>query len=68
MDEYYQKRVRRLPGSDGTAQHLPHWFHAFATGATLVPELRLVFMMFLPRRCRIVCFVIVTAWQIPWSS
>ena len=37
----------------------------FATGATLVLELGLVFMLFLPRRWRIVCFFIVTAWQIP---
>ena len=36
----------------------------FATGATLVLELGLVWMMFLPRRWRIVCFFIVTAWQI----
>ena len=28
-------------------------------------ELGLVFMLFLPRRWRIVCFFIVTAWQIP---
>ncbi len=64
MDEYYQNGP--LPTWVGWyVQHLPHWFHAFATGATLVLELGLVFMLFLPRRWRIVCFFIVTAWQIP---
>jgi lipase maturation factor 1 len=64
MDEYYQNGP--LPTWIGWyMQHLPHWFHAFATGATLALELGLVFMLFLPRRWRIVCFFIVTAWQIP---
>ena len=64
MDEYYQNGP--LPTWIGWyVQHLPHWFHAFATGATLVMELGLVWMLFLPRRWRIVCFFIVTAWQIP---
>jgi len=64
MDEYYQNGP--LPTWIGWyVQHLPHWFHAFATGATLVLELGLVFMLFLPRRWRIVCFFIVTAWQVP---
>ncbi len=64
MDEYYQNGP--LPTWIGWyAQHLPHSVHAFATGATLVLELGLVLMLFLPRRWRIVCFLIVTAWQIP---
>ncbi|MGA2904102.1 MAG: lipase maturation factor family protein [Candidatus Korobacteraceae bacterium] len=64
MDDYYQNGP--LPTWVGWyVQHLPHWFHAFATGATLVLELGLVFMLFLPRRWRIVCFFIVTLWQIP---
>ena len=64
MDEYYQNGP--LPTWIGWyAQHLPHWFHAFTAGATLVLELGLVFMLFLPRRFRIACFFIVTAWQIP---
>src|SRR6202789_1538663 len=64
MDEYYQNGP--LPTWIGWyAEHLPHWFHAFATGATLVLELGIVFMLFLPRRFRIACFLIVTAWQIP---
>ena len=64
MDDYYQNGP--LPTWVGWyVQHLPHWFHAFATGATLVLELGLVFMLFLPRRWRIACFFIVTLWQIP---
>jgi len=64
MDEYYQNGP--LPTWIGYyAQHLPHGFHAFATGATLVLELGLVFLWFLPRRWRLLCFFLVTAWQIP---
>jgi hypothetical protein len=64
MDEYYQNGP--LPTWIGWyVQHLPHAVHAFATGATLVLELGLVLMLFLPRRWRLVCFFIVTAWQVP---
>ena len=45
-------------------QHLPHWFHAGSVYATLALELGLVWMFLLPRRWRIVCFFIVTPWQI----
>jgi lipase maturation factor 1 len=45
-------------------QHLPHWFHASTVVATLLMELALVWMLFLPRRWRIVCFFLVTPWQI----
>jgi hypothetical protein len=64
MDEYYQNGP--LPTWIGWyVQHLPHWFHAASTFATLAMELGLVWMMFLPRRWRIVLFFIVTLWQIP---
>ena len=64
MDEYYQNGP--LPTWIGWyAQHLPHWFHAASVYATLAMELGLVWMLFLPRRWRIYCFFIVTAWQIP---
>ena len=64
MDEYYQNGP--LPTWIGWyVQHLPHWFHAFATGATLGLELGLVWMLFFPRRWRIACFFVVTLWQIP---
>ncbi|HEY6337689.1 MAG TPA: lipase maturation factor family protein [Candidatus Sulfotelmatobacter sp.] len=63
MDEYYQNGP--LPTWIGWyVQHLPHWFHAATVGATLALELVLVWMLFLPRRWRIVCFLIVTPWQI----
>jgi len=63
MDEYYQNGP--LPTWIGWyAQHLPHWFHAATAFATLALELALVWMLFLPRRVRIVCFFIVTPWQI----
>lgn len=64
VDEYYQNGP--LPTWIGWyMQHLPHWFHAATAGATLVLELGIVWMLFLPRRWKIVCFFIVTAWQIP---
>ncbi|HYK35345.1 lipase maturation factor family protein [Alloacidobacterium sp.] len=63
MDEYYQNGP--LPTWIGWyMQHLPHWFHAFTVGATLTMELVLVLMLFMPRRFRLVCFFIVTPWQI----
>jgi hypothetical protein len=63
MDEYYQNGP--LPTWIGWyVQHLPHWFHAGSVVATFVLELGIVWMMFLPRRWRIVCFFIATAWQI----
>src|SRR5579862_2401214 len=63
MDEYYQNGP--LPTWIGWyVQHLPHWFHWGTVLATLGLELVLVWMMFLPRRWRIICFCIVTPWQI----
>ena len=63
MDEYYQNGP--LPTWIGWyMQHLPHWFHAATVVATLALELGLVWMMFLPRRWRIACFFIATAWQV----
>jgi len=63
MDDYYQNGP--LPTWVGWyVQHLPHWFHAFAVALTLSIELALVWMLFLPRRLRIVCFFIVTPFEI----
>jgi lipase maturation factor 1 len=63
MDEYYQNGP--LPTWIGWyVQHLPHWFHAATAFGTLALELGLAWMGFLPRRWRIVCFFIVTPWQI----
>lgn len=61
--EYYQNGP--LPTWIGWyLQHLPNWFHIATAGATLFMELGLVWMAFLSRRWKIVCFFIVTAWQI----
>jgi lipase maturation factor len=63
MDEYYQNGP--LPTWIGWyMQHLPHWFHAATAFGTLALELVLVFLLFLPRRWRIICFLIVTPWQV----
>jgi Lipase maturation factor len=63
MDEYYQNGP--LPTWIGWyVQHLPHWFHAGTVYATLALELGLVWMLFLPRRWRILLFLLVTPWEI----
>ena len=63
MDQYYQNGP--LPTWIGWyLQHLPHRFHAFTVGATLVLELGLVWMIVLPRRFRVILFFIVTIWEI----
>ncbi len=63
MDDYYQNGP--LPTWIGYyVQHLPHWFHASTVFLTLSIELVLVWMVFLPRRFRIICFWIVTPFEI----
>jgi lipase maturation factor 1 len=63
MYEYYQNGP--LPTWIGWyLQHLPNWFHIATAALTLVMELLLVWMAFLGRRWRVVCFFIVTIWQI----
>ncbi len=63
MDEYYQNGP--LPTWIGWyAEHLPHWFHAASAAGTLVMELGVVWMLFFPRRVRLICFCIVTPWEI----
>jgi lipase maturation factor 1 len=63
MDDYYQNGP--LPTWIGWyAQQLPHWFHASTAFFTLFVETLLVWMLFLPRRFRIVCFFIVTPFEI----
>jgi hypothetical protein len=62
MDDYYQNGP--LPTWVGWyVQQLPHWFHAATAFITLAAELGLVWMLFLPRRLRILCFLIVTPFQ-----
>jgi len=63
MDEYYQNSP--LPTWIGWyVQHLPHWFHVGSAVATLVMELVIVFLLFFPRRLRLICFCVVTPWEI----
>ena len=62
MDEYYQNGP--LPTWIGWyVQHLPHSVHATAVALTLGMELGLVWLLFFPRRFRILLFFIVTPWQ-----
>ena len=62
MDQYYQNGP--LPTWVGWyVEHFPHSFHAASAAGTLVLELVLVWMLFLPRRVRIICFFIVTPWE-----
>jgi hypothetical protein len=63
MDEYYQNGP--LPTWIGWyVQHWPHWFHTFAVGYTLLIEIFLVWMVFLPRRFRILLFFIIAPFEI----
>lgn len=63
LDEYYQNGP--LPTWIGWyMQHWPHWLHAATAFGTLALELGLAWLMFLPRRLRILCFLIFTPWQI----
>jgi len=63
MDNYYQNGP--LPTWIGWyVQHLPHWFQAATVAGTLALELGLVFMLFMPRRVRLICFFIVTPWEV----
>jgi lipase maturation factor 1 len=63
LDRYYQNGP--LPNWIGWyAQGLPHGFQAAIALFTLTTELGLVWLMFLPRRFRLVCFCIVTPFQL----
>jgi Lipase maturation factor len=63
LDQYYQNGP--LPNWIGWyAQQLPHGVQAAIALATLVIELGIVWLMFLPRRFRLLCFFIVTPFQI----
>lgn len=63
MDDYYQNCP--LPTWIGYyVQHFPHWCHAATVLLTFAMELGIVWLLLLPRRFRIVCFCIVTPFQI----
>ncbi len=62
LDDYYQNGP--LPTWIGWyAQQLPHWIHAATVLLTFGVELGIVFMLFLPRRFRLICFCIVTPFE-----
>jgi hypothetical protein len=62
MYEYYQNGP--LPTWVGWyIEQLPHWFQRATARLTLGMELGLVWLCFAGRRGRIVCAVVVTAWQ-----
>jgi hypothetical protein len=63
MDHYYENGP--LPTWLGWyAGQLPHGFHAATAALTLVVELVVVWALFLPRRFRIACFVVVSVLQL----
>ena len=63
LDDYYQNGP--LPTWLGWyAQQLPHRFHAATAFATLFIELLLVWLVFLPRRFRILFFFVVTPFEV----
>jgi hypothetical protein len=63
LDQYYSNGP--LPNWTGWyAQQLPHWAHAATALTTLIVELGVCWMMLLPRRFRLICFFIVTPFQI----
>ncbi len=63
MDKYYENGP--LPAWLGWyVQHWPHPFHAFTAATTLIVELFVVWLVFLPKRSRLICFLITTPLQI----
>jgi len=63
MDHYYENNP--LPTWVGWyVQQLPHVVHAAVTLLVLVVELFVPWLMFLPRRARVICFAIVTPLQV----
>lgn len=63
MDDYYQNGP--LPSWIGWyVQQFPHWFHAGTVFFTFAAELVLCWLVFLPRRFRILAFCILTPFQI----
>ena len=63
LDQYYQNGP--LPNWIGWyAEQLPHGFQAAIALATLIIELGIAWFMFLPRPFRLLCFFIVTPFQI----
>src|ERR1051325_4679130 len=64
MDKYYENGP--LPTWIGwyTQQRLPHGFHAATVAYTLVAELLIAWLVFLPKQSRLIAFVLTTPLQI----
>src|SRR5205814_3128662 len=64
MDHYYENGP--LPTWIGwyVQQELPHGFHAATVILTFVVELGVVLLAFLPRKARVICFCLLTPFQI----
>jgi hypothetical protein len=64
MDKYYENGP--LPTWLGwyAQQRLPHSFHAASTAATLILELLVVWLLFLPKRSRVIAFFLTTPLQV----
>jgi len=63
MNEYYQNEP--LPTWIGWYAHqLPRWFHESTASVTLLLELIVPWMLWLPRRAKIICFFVVTILQV----
>jgi hypothetical protein len=63
MDNYYQNSP--LPSWVGWyVQQAPHWFAKATAFGTLAMELGVVLLVFLPRHYRLICFLIVTPWEV----
>jgi hypothetical protein len=64
MDHYYENGP--LPSWIGwyLQQELPHGFHALTVVLTFVVELGVVLLAFMPRKPRVVCFCLLTPFQI----
>ncbi len=63
MYEYYQNSP--LPTWVGWyLGHAPRWFQIATTDGTLVMEFLVVYLLFANRRARLICFFIVTPWEV----
>src|SRR5437764_7269517 len=63
MDKYYENGP--LPTWIGWhAQQLPHSFHAFTAAYTLAAELLIVWLLFLPKKSKLIAFWLTTPLQI----
>ena len=63
MDKYYENGP--LPTWIGWhAQQLPHSFHAFTAAYTLATELLIVWLLFLPKKSKLIAFILTTPLQI----